>query len=138
MLSEPRKPAPDAQVLAWFTEVDASELYVSVLSIGEIRNGVERLRRRGDRRQTNVLERWLEQLRSDFSERFLPLTLRVAERWGALNAERVLPTVDGLLAATAIENDLTLVTRDAGAITSTGVRVLNPWATRPRPRRGGP
>lgn len=108
--------------------MDASELFVSVLSIGEIRKGVERLRRRGDRRQANVLEQWLEQLKADFAGRFLPVTVRVAERWGMLNAASVRPpAIDGLLAATAIENDLTFVTREHGALESTGVALLDPW-----------
>jgi predicted nucleic acid-binding protein len=99
-----------------------------VLSLGEIRNGVERLRRRGDARQAEIVEQWFEYLKSDFADRFLGITARVAERWGALNADRPRPTVDGLLAATALENDLTFVTRDTRSIESTGVRILDPWA----------
>jgi toxin FitB len=91
---------------------------------------VERLRKRGDRRQAKVIEQWLEQLKADFADRFVMITLRVAERWGVMNAEGVRPAVDGLLAATAIENDLTFVTRDIRGIEPTGVRVLNPWSTR--------
>jgi predicted nucleic acid-binding protein len=118
---------PDARVLAWFAEIDASELFVSVLSLGEIRNGVERLRRRGDARQAEVVEEWFDHLKSDFADRFVTITHQVAERWGALNAELPRPTVDGLLAATALEHDLTFVTRDTRSVETTGVRVLNPW-----------
>lgn len=100
---------------------------MSVLSLGEIRNGVERLRRRGDTQQADIVELWLEHLNSDFADRVVPITSRVAERWGALNAERVRPTVDGLLAATALENDYTFVTRDTRGVESTGVRLVNPW-----------
>jgi predicted nucleic acid-binding protein len=128
VLSEPRKHSPDPRVLAWFAATDTSELFVSVLSLGEIRNGVERLRRRGDRRQAAIVEQWFEYLKSDFADRFVTITLRVAERWGRMNAERIRPTVDGLLAATALENDLTFVTRDTRSVESTGVRVVNPWA----------
>ena len=127
VLSEPRKRSPDPRVLAWFAAIDASELFVSVLTLGEIRNGVERVRRRGDTQQAEIVEQWLEGLKSDFADRFVTITLRVAERWGAMNAERIRPTVDGLLAATALENDLTFVTRDTHGIESTGVRVVNPW-----------
>ena len=127
MLSEPRKPVPDANVLAWFEHVDAAALYVSVLSIGEIRNGIERLRRRRDRRQADVVEDWLAQMKADFADRVLGISLRVAERWGVINAAQVRPTVDGLLAATAIEHDLTLVTRDHGTLAAAGVRLLDPW-----------
>ena len=85
------------------------------------------MRRRGDARQAEIVEQWLDHLKSDFADRFVTITLRVAERWGAMNAERLRPTVDCLLAATALENDLTFVTRDTRSIESTGVRVLNPW-----------
>jgi predicted nucleic acid-binding protein len=97
------------------------------LSLGEIHNGVERLRRRGDLGQAEIVGQWYEHLKSDFADRFVTITLRIAERWGAMNAQQPRPTVDGLLAATALENDLTFVTRDARSIESTGVRVLNPW-----------
>jgi toxin FitB len=91
---------------------------------------VERLRKRGDRRQAKVVEQWLEQLKADFTGRFLMITARVAERWGVLNAASVRPpAVDGLLAATAIENDLTFVTRERGALEATGVALLDPWRT---------
>ena len=85
------------------------------------------MRRRGDTQQAEIVEQWLERLKSDFADRFVTITLRVAERWGAMNAERIRPTVDGLLAATALEHDLTFVTRDTRGIESTGVRVVNPW-----------
>ena len=88
------------------------------------------MRKRGDRRQAKVVEQWLEQLKADFADRFLMITLRVAERWGVMNAAGVQPAVDGLLAATAIENDLTFVTRDIRGSEPMGVRVLNPWSTR--------
>jgi predicted nucleic acid-binding protein len=88
---------------------------------------VERLRRRGDARQAELVGQWFTQLKSDFADRFVTVTLPVAERWGTMNAERPRPTVDGLLAATAIEHDLTVVTRDRD-LAATGARVLNPWA----------
>ena len=89
---------------------------------------MERLRKRGDRRQANVVEQWLEQLKTDFADRFVPITLRIAERWGVINAAGVRPpAVDGLLAATAIENDFTFVTRDDRTLAASGVRLLNPW-----------
>ena len=84
------------------------------------------MRRRGDTRQAEQVEQWFTHLKSDFADRFVPVSLRVAECWGSMNAERPRPTVDGLLAATAIEHDLTVVTRDRD-IASTGARVLNPW-----------
>jgi predicted nucleic acid-binding protein len=100
---------------------------VSVLVIGEIRQGIERLRLRRDNRQADVLEPWLHRLKAEFAERVLGVSEAVAERWGALNAARPRPIIDGLLAATAIEHDLTFVTRDRGAIADAGARVFNPW-----------
>lgn len=114
-------------MLAWSASANASELFISVLVVGEIRHGIERLRRR-DPLQSDAIERWLEQLKTDFAERLIGVSAAVAERWGRLNAARTLPTIDGLIAATAIEHDLTLVTRDLSASVP-GLRVLNPWAT---------
>lgn len=113
-------------MLAWSASANASELFISVLVVGEIRHGIERLRRR-DPLQSDAIERWLEQLKTDFAERLIGVSAAVAERWGRLNAARTLPTIDGLIAATAIEHDLTLVTRGLSASVP-GLRLLNPWA----------
>ena len=127
VISEIRKPDPDAGVSDWFSETASDELYLSVLVVGEIRQGIERLRRRRDRRQANVFERWLNVLKDDFAARLLPISAAIAERWGFLSATQPLPVIDGLLAATAIEHGLTFVTRDSGTFAGTGVPVLNPW-----------
>ena len=126
VVSEFRRPRRAPAVDNWFGQVEPNDLYVSVLVVGEIAHGVARLERRGDVPQAASLERWLEELKRAFSERILPVSTRIAERWGRLNAVRPLPFVDGLLAATALEHDLTLVTRDA-AVAGTGVRLLDPW-----------
>src|SRR5207244_1886286 len=97
---------------------------------GEIRQGIERLRRR-DRRQAADLERWLGMLRQEFEERILPVTTAVAEAWGRLTAPGPLPPVDGLLAATALTHGLTLVTRDTARLERTGIPLLNPWTEPP-------
>lgn len=94
--------------------------------VGEIRQGVERLRRR-DPNQAKVFDRWLAALRRDYGDRVLPITAAVAEEWGRLNAPDPLPVVDGLLAATAKVHDLTLVTRNTAQVERTGVRLLNPF-----------
>jgi len=107
--------------------VEPADLFLSVLVIGEIRQGIERLRRRRDHRQADVLEPWLLRLKTEFAERLLGVSEAVAERWGVLNAARPSPIVDGLLAATAIEHGLTVVTRDRRAIEEAGVKVVNPW-----------
>ena len=101
---------------------------MSVLSLGEVRRGIELLRRRRDDHQADVIEMWLAQLKTDFAEHLITVSAAVAERWGRLNAVRPLPIIDGLLAATAIEHGLTLVTRDTAAVEGTGVAVLDPWA----------
>lgn len=112
---------------AWSDAIDESQLFTSVLVLGEIRRGIERLRTRGDALQSDAFERWLDQLKVDFAQSIIGITTAIAERWGRLNAVRPLPIVDGLLVATAIEHDLTLVTRDTAALAGTGVRLLDPW-----------
>lgn len=128
VVSEVRKPRPNTGVAAWFAEADSTELHLSVLVVGEVRQGIERLRLRGDPVQAAIFERWLETLTSEFRDRLLPITAAVAERWGALSADQPLPAVDGLLAATAVEHDLTLVTRDESLLAASGVAVLSPWS----------
>ena len=127
VVSEIRKPRPHAGVAAWFGEAESIGLYLSVLVVGEVRQGIERLRRRRDRQQAEMFERWLAVLKEEFADRLLPVSVAVADRWGRLNAAKPLPVIDGLLAATAIEHDLTLVTRDVDILTESGARLLNPW-----------
>jgi predicted nucleic acid-binding protein len=127
VVSEVRKPNPNAGVAAWFNEADSADLYLSVLVVGEIRQGIERLRRRRDRKQAALFERWLAVLKQEFAQRLLPISANVAERWGRLNAAQPLPVIDGLLAATALEHDLTLVTRETDTLAVSGARLLNPW-----------
>jgi toxin FitB len=126
VVSEIRKRNRNAGVSAWFKGVDSGDLYLSVLVVGEIRQGIERHPSR-DPEQSDVFEHWLTVLKEDFDERLLPVSSSVAERWGRLNSVRSLPVVDGLLAATAIEHDLTLVTRDDRTLADSGARLLNPW-----------
>ncbi len=131
VLSELRKKSRrDERVTQWIESTNAATLNVSVLAIGEVRHGIELLRRRRDSRQAIGLELWLEAIVRAFGERVLPVTTEAAERWGRLNAARPLPVVDGLMVATALEQDLTFVTRDVKPLESTGVRLLNPWGTR--------
>lgn len=129
VLSEVRKPHRAAPFAEWWSEVRTDDLYLSVLVIGEIVAGIERLRRRRDYAQADVFERWVGSVVSDFCDRILDVSLPAARRWGTLRALATVPVVDGLIAATALEHDLTLVTRDTGALAGTGVRLLDPWAT---------
>ena len=127
VLSEIRKPHADAGVKTWFGGVRGDELYLSVLVLGEVRQGVERLRKR-DEAQAAVFEGWLEGLAANYRDRILPVDGEVAETWGRLNAGDPLPVIDGLLAATALTHGLTLVTRNTRDVARSGVILLNPFA----------
>jgi predicted nucleic acid-binding protein len=127
VVSEVRKQAPDGGVAGWFASVPADTLYLSVLAVGEIRQGIERLARR-DRVQAEVFERWLSQLVDGYGDRIVPITSQIAQAWGRLNVPDPVPVVDGLMAATALVHDWTLVTRNVSDLRSTGVRVLNPFS----------
>ena len=127
ILSELRKPRPDASVLAWFETVSSNDLHVSVLVLGEIRQGIERLRPRDPSRAVTY-ERWLSTLRRDFTSRLLPVSEAIAMAWGEISSGPPLPAIDGLLAATARVHDLTLVTRNVADFRRTGIALLNPFA----------
>jgi len=128
VVSEIRKKVPNEGVADWFASVPANGLFLSVLVIGEIRQGVDRLARR-DPRQATVLERWLTQLVNVYGDRVVPVTTEIAETWGRLNVPDRLPVVDSLLAATALVHDWTLVTRNVSDIASTGARLLDPFTS---------
>jgi predicted nucleic acid-binding protein len=127
VVSEIRKQTPDAGVASWFASVPADRLFLSVLVVGEIRHGIERLAFR-DPAQAEIFERWLSQLVGGYGDRLIPITERIAQTWGRLNAPDPVPVVDGLMAATALVNDWTLVTRNVSDVRSTGVRLLNPFS----------
>lgn len=130
VISELVKPRPEPLVTTWIEATEESLLYLSVLSLGEIRRGVAAL---PQARRRAMLEAWLEtELRARFHKRILSVDDDVADRWGLLTAQAlkkgiVLPVIDGLLAATALQHNLTFVTRDTGSIAILGVAVFNPW-----------
>ena len=130
VISELIKSQPEANVTAWIEDTDESLLYLSVLTLGEVRRGIAAL---PQSRRRASLEAWLEiDLRARFTKRILTIDQEVADRWGLLTAAArssgiILPVIDSLLAATALEHNLTLVTRDVGQIPTTGVAVFNPW-----------
>jgi predicted nucleic acid-binding protein len=132
VVSEARRPGGDQGVRRWFATVRGEELYLSVLVLGEIRHGVERLRRR-DVAQAAVFEEWLAQLRRAYADRLIPVTPAIAEEWGRLNVPDPLPAIDGLLAATARVAGLTLVTRNTADLARSGVPLLNPFTATPPP-----
>jgi toxin FitB len=96
------------------------------MTLGEIRTGIDRLRRR-DTAQADVFARWLAELRQRFADRILPIDARVADEWGRLNATATRSTVDSLIAATARVHGLTVVTRDTTDFQGCDVALLNPW-----------
>jgi predicted nucleic acid-binding protein len=127
ILSEFRKGSRcDVGVRCWFERAAAEDLFVSVLVLGEIRQGVERIRTR-DRIQARTLEKWLHGLSIEFAERILPVDERVADQWGRLGWRQPAPALDALLAATALVHDMTVVSRDEDGFRNTGARVLNPF-----------
>jgi toxin FitB len=127
VVSEPRKRSrANVGVMRWLSSVDAGELYISVLVIGEIRQGIEGLRRR-DPVQAGHLETWLAELRRGYAARILPVDQEAAEEWGRMNVPNPVSSRDGLMAATAKVHDMTFVTRNTSDVERTGVRLLNPF-----------
>lgn len=130
VISEAVCPRPEPLVLEWLEAADESLLYLSVLTLGEIRKGLAILPQSKRRTQ---LETWLEvELRARFSGRILPIDAGVSDRWGLLAAEatrggKTLATIDALLAATAFHFNLTIVSRNANDFAPTSVPLLNPW-----------
>ena len=127
VLSELRQRQPDANVVAWLEERPRQSLHLSVLSLGEIRKGIESV---ADAAFRQTLTDWLEtDLPTYFVGRLLSIDAPVADRWGRVQATagRTLPVIDGLLAATALQHDLTLVTRNVKDFAGLGVPLIDPW-----------
>lgn len=130
LISEVVKPNPNKAVVQWLHGRDEETLFLSVLTVGEIQKGIAKL---PDGKRKQSIQIWLdEELRPRFSERILSIDEKVASTWGLIQgeAERAghpIATIDGLLGATAIAHDLTLVTRDEEDLRRTGARILNPW-----------
>lgn len=129
-ISELVRPKPEPRVLEWMESTDESLLYLSALTLGEIRKGAAALQQ--GKRRTH-LETWLQvELQARFAERILPIDAAIADRWGLIAADakqrgKQLSVIDGLLAATALHHNLTVVSRNATDFTNTQVQVLNPW-----------
>ncbi len=126
-LSELVRPTPDALVLRWFGEAPQDGLFLSALTLGEIRKGVEAIT--GGRRRDRIIA-WLEHdLSAWFGDRVLPIDAAVADEWGRLPARagRTVAAIDSLIAATALHHRLTVVTRNVGDFAFEGLETLNPW-----------
>ena len=129
VISELRKgKRAEPRVSNWFDGLADQEIYLSVLTIGEIRRGVESVRRR-DPDSATALESWLARVAETHRDRILPVDRAIAEEWGRMSVPDPLPVVDGLLAATAKVVGLTLVTRNVAHVEATGVELLNPFAS---------
>jgi toxin FitB len=133
VISELRKPAQrrDKNLLDWLGDVPSSDLFLSVLTIGEIERGFQQ-QRRANPAFAEALASWLEIMLRTYEGRILPVTIGVARRWGRLSHEIGNKGLDLALAATALEHGLTVVTRNVSDFEPTGVTVLNPFATRLR------
>lgn len=133
VISELMKPRPNRRVATWVGSTSEELLHLSVLTIGEVRKGIDLLE---DERKRVALQAWLDHdLRVRFAGRLLPVDDGVAERWGQIEAvakrrRLTLPTVDAQLAATALHHGLTFVTRNLSDVRSTGVPAFSPWNDR--------
>lgn len=129
-LSELVRPRPNRRVVDWFEAVPQEALFISTLTLGEIRKGVELL---ADGRRRSRITAWLEiQLPAWFEDRVLAIDTGVADEWGRMMAriERPVPAIDGLMAATALRHRLTVVTRNVRDFEATGAELLDPWNAR--------
>ena len=128
VISEVRKGGrSDPNVSGWYAAINESDLFISSLTVGEIRKGIELARQRHDTGQAEALEAWLERITEGFSGRILSVDANVADAWGRMSAIRPVPVVDGLLAASALVHDMTLVTRNVSDVEGLGIRVLDPF-----------
>ena len=126
ILSETRKKRADERVISFLSTAEPSALFISVLSLGELRKGVA-LKIRSDADAAKRLGAWVDGLESSFGERILGVDAAIARQWGELSAQRSRPVVDTLLAATALVHKLTLVTRNISDVHDLGVKLLDPW-----------
>jgi predicted nucleic acid-binding protein len=126
VLSEVRRPRGDVSVKRWVSSVPAGDLYLSVLTLGDVRRGIDLLRRM-DPVQADVYEAWIVTVLRDYADRVLPIDAEIAEEWGRMNVPNFISIVDGLMAATAKVRNMTFVTRNTADVARTGVRLLNPF-----------
>ena len=130
IISEARKKSKaNAGVRAFFKQAieDETRLFISVITVGELRRGVESIRHRGDVRQANQLEKWLEALIAEYQDHILDINQDIAQLWGRLRAPHPENALDKQIAATALIYELTVITRNHKDFVKTGVRVLNPF-----------
>jgi len=130
LISELVRKRPDPKVLAWVSECDEELAFLSVLTLGEIQKGISRL---SDRKRKSALQKWLDtDLRLRFQDRVLSVTEDIAKAWGNLQGEAeakgiAIGAIDGLIGATALAHNLSVVTRNSADLSRTGAMVINPW-----------
>ena len=126
VISETIRKTPDERVTHWFQAIPSDQLFVSVLSLGEIRRGVEKLK---DQPRKDFMMAWLENdLAFWFGDHILPVSTEVADKWGYITANAALPAIDSLIAATALTHNMKLVTRNVEDFkTIAGLEIINPW-----------
>ena len=126
ILSETRKKQANERVISFLSAAEPSALFISVLSLGELRKGVA-LKMLSDADAAKRLGAWVDGLEYSFGDRILGVDAAIARQWGELSAQRSRPVVDTLLAATAVVHKLTLVTRNISDVHDLGVKLLDPW-----------
>ena len=127
VLSETRKKLANPWVMSFLSAAEPSALFISVLSLGELRKGVA-VKFRSDADAARRLATWVDGLEFSFGDRILSVDAAIARQWGELSAQRSRPVVDTLLAATALMHKLTLVTRNINDVDDLGVKLLDPWS----------
>lgn len=128
IISEARKGnTANFGVQRFFARISADQTpaYLSVVTVGELRRGIEKIRHRGDRSQASQLESWLEAMLTEYADHILPIDAEIAQLWGRLRVPHPENALDKLIAATALLYDLTVVTRNTQDFTQTGVRLLD-------------
>jgi predicted nucleic acid-binding protein len=126
VISETRRKSPDTKVLAWLAGVDPADLFISVMTLGEIAKGVA-TRARQNPEQAAGLEQWLIATRTAYGDQIIAVDANIAEAWGRLAIKRTFPVIDGLLAATALVRGMTLVTRNVRDFADAGIPLVDPW-----------
>lgn len=130
VLSELIKPKPNLNVVKWISGIDERYLYISVLTIGEIHKGIEKL---PESKKKDSLHKWVDfDLKERFNNKIFNIDIHVATTWGKVQAQseltgQTLPTIDGLIACTGITHDLTIATRNIKDMKPSGVALINPW-----------
>ncbi len=128
VISELVSSKPNSNVIKWFSQIPSTAIFLSVLTLGEIRKGVEKVK---DNKRKKKLLIWLEHdLTEMFESRILPISIQVADRWGRLQSQvtRTFPAIDSLIASTALHHDMALVTRNVeDFVDCPGLEIINPW-----------